>query len=255
MITSDYLSVETLYDIIMDPHVRKAMQFASNHNESFTANNKVMYVSHEALLLDYEECLTRKDSKSNNWYNVSAHMLWIGDRTRNVDSAHVEYLRGVHNPIGIKIGPQTKLEDLMSILYLLNPTNEKGKIILIFRFGLKYIESHLPKFLKHIKKSNVNVLYMVDPMHGNTYVDKNTNLKTRCTDDIEKEVYIFIKECYYYQVHFGGIHLELSGDEKIKECLYDTEFDFLHKKNYKSLCDPRLNCTQSMKLVKLICDF
>ena len=211
--------------------------------------NQVQYfTSHEALILEYEQALTRKDSITGDWYDCSAHMLWIGDRTRQLEGAHVEFFRGVKNPLGIKIGPKHDLDTIRKILDVLNPKNEWGRISLITRFGAGKVEHFLPELIKAIQKDGRNILWSCDPMHGNTYTS-STLFKTRKFEDILSEIKDF------FQVHWsegtvpGGIHCELTG-QNVTECIGGaqeiSEDHLIH--NYETSCDPRLNAQQSIEL-------
>ena len=210
------------------------------------------YVSHECLLLDYESSLTRK--VNNHFYNSSAHMVWLGDRTRNINSAHVEYLSGIENPIGIKCGPNLNIEDLKLIIQKINPSNEQGKIILICRFGIKKIETKLPKLIKMINKNQFHVIWTCDPMHGNTYKSKN-KFKTRNFNSITKELELFFDIHYNNKTNANGVHFELTPND-VTECIggiRNIKESDLHIK-YETSCDPRLNHEQSIELAFLITD-
>ncbi len=209
--------------------------------------NTFVYASHEALLLDYEECFIREDSLTNKNYLTSAHFLWIGDRTRHIQSEHVELLSGVENPIGIKIGPSVNLEDLIRIINKLNPTNEKGKITLICRLGVKEIKNILPVLITEIKKYKINATWICDPMHGN--IEIINNLKTRNFDNIVEEISEFIRINKENANIPAGIHIEMTGQD-VTECyggssgLTSSDLNV----NYLTKCDPRLNATQSLQL-------
>ena len=213
------------------------------------------FTSHEALLLDYEEALTRRDSISGNWFDCSAHMLWIGDRTRQLEGAHVEFLRGVLNPVGIKVGPKHNLDELKRIIERINPTNEPGRINLITRFGAKEVDKHLPQLLRGMREEGFNILWSCDPMHGNTYLS-NSNYKTRSFQEVLTEIR------HFFAVHKaegtvpGGVHLELTGLD-VTECIGGAQniADEHLKQNYATSCDPRLNAQQSLELAFLIADF
>ena len=210
------------------------------------------YVSHECLLLDYESSLTRK--VNNHFYNSSAHMVWLGDRTRNINSAHVEYLSGIENPIGIKCGPNLNIEDLKLIIQKINPSNEQGKIILICRFGTKKIETKLPELIKMINKNQFHVIWTCDPMHGNTYKSKN-KFKTRNFNSITKELELFFDIHYNNKTNANGVHFELTPND-VTECIggiRNIKDSDLHIK-YETSCDPRLNHEQSIELAFLITD-
>ncbi|MCK4974165.1 MAG: 3-deoxy-7-phosphoheptulonate synthase class II [Sulfurimonas sp.] len=212
------------------------------------------YTSHEALLLPYEEAFTRKDSISGDWYDTSAHMLWIGDRTRQLDGAHVEYLRGVKNPIGVKAGPTMDPEDLIKLCQTLNPENEAGRLNVIVRMGANKVGEGMPKLIRAVEKEGMKVVWSCDPMHGNTIKSSN-NYKTRPVDDILTEMKQF------FQVHKaegtigGGVHLEMTG-KNVTECIGGsfvvTEEDLSSR--YHTHCDPRLNADQSLELAFLIAD-
>ncbi len=211
-------------------------------------NQATFYTSHEALLLGYEEALTRQDSTTGDWYDCSGHMLWIGDRTRQLDGAHVEFFRGVHNPVGMKIGPNHDIDEIKRIIERLNPDNEPGKLTLITRFGTKQIEKYLPNLIREIKKEGFKVVWSCDPMHGNTYTAASGH-KTRNFNEILQEIHCF------FEIHWaegsvpGGVHFELTG-ENVTECtgggrnILDEQLQL----NYQTNCDPRLNAEQSLEL-------
>ena len=212
------------------------------------------FTSHEALLLGYEHALTRQDSLTEKWYNCSAHFLWIGDRTRQPNGAHVEFLSGVDNPIGIKVGPTINKEELISLCEKLNPENEWGRLTLISRMGADTVRSKLPPLIKAIKESGQKVLWVCDPMHGNTY--KTTNgYKTRHFDTILEELEHFFAIHRAEKTIPGGVHFELTGDN-VTECLGGAQkiSDSDLKSRYETACDPRLNNEQSLELAFLITD-
>ena len=212
------------------------------------------YTSHESLLLEYEEALTRKDSTSGKWLAGSGHMLWIGDRTRQPDGAHVEFASGVQNPIGLKCGPTTTAEDLKVLMSKLNPENEAGKLTLIARFGAGSVGDHLPRLIKAVQEEGANVVWSCDPMHGNT-IKSATGYKTRPFDSVLREV----KE--FFAVHKaegtipGGVHFEMTGQD-VTECTGGvravTEEDLSDR--YHTACDPRLNASQSLELAFLVAE-
>ncbi len=210
------------------------------------------YISHEALLLPYESAFTRVDSTSGDWYNVGAHMLWIGDRTRQLNGAHVEFCSGISNPIGIKVGPKTDLSELIEVIKKINPQNEKGKIILIIRMGAKSIEKLYPPILKKIKKLKLNVVWSCDPMHANTEKAKS-GFKTRIFRNILSEVKSFFKIHNIQGIYAGGIHLEMTG-QNVTECIGGLQkiSDKDLSSRYHTHCDPRLNASQSIELAFLI---
>ena len=212
------------------------------------------FTAHEALLLPYEQALTRIDKTTNTWYDTSAHFLWVGDRTRQIDSAHVEFLRGIGNPIGIKCGPTLPAEELLALLDILNPANEPGRITLISRMGHHDISGILPPFLRTIKAEGRIVSWACDPMHGNT-TTSSTGYKTREFAHILSEVKKYFASHHAEGTHPGGIHLELVGRD-VTECtggkVKITE-DKLSER-YQTHCDPRLNASQGLELATLIAD-
>lgn len=212
------------------------------------------YTSHEALLLPYEQALTRQDSLTGDWYDCSAHMLWIGDRTRQLDGAHVEFLRGVKNPIGVKAGPSMDPEDLVRLCNVLNPENEPGRLNVIVRMGANKVEDGMPKLIQAIQKEGKNVVWSSDPMHGNT-VKASTGYKTRRVDDVLKEVQQFFQVHNAEGTYAGGVHFEMTG-QNVTECVGGsfevTEADLADR--YHTHCDPRLNADQSLELAFMISD-
>ena len=226
-----------------------------NGNSVRQLNETDFFTSHEALLLQYEEALTRIDSTSGKWYDVSAHMLWVGDRTRQLDGAHIEFLRGIENPIGIKVGPSTKTEELLKILDVLNPNNEAGKITLICRMGHEKVSGILPKIIRSVNSAGKNVVWTCDPMHGNT-IKSNTGFKTRPLKDIISEIQQFFQIHRSEGTYPGGVHLEMTGQD-VTECMGGlqeiTDEDL--KNRYHTYCDPRLNASQSLELAFLLSDF
>ena len=206
------------------------------------------HTSHEALILGYEEALTRKDSITGEWYDCSAHMLWIGERTRDLDGAHVEFLRGVNNPIGCKLGPEVDPEDVLKLCETLNPTKTPGRLTLISRMGADVVSKKLPDVLKIVKNAEHPVVWVCDPMHGNTFSTENGH-KTRHFDDVLKEINSFFEAHKKVGTHPGGVHLELTGDD-VTECLgggSELAADDLSKR-YETMCDPRLNGSQSIDI-------
>ena len=212
------------------------------------------FTSHEALLLPYEEALTRKDSLTGEWYNVAAHMVWIGDRTRQLDGAHVEYMRGIKNPIGIKAGPSMDPDDLVRLAQAVNPDNEAGRLNIIVRMGANKVGDHLPQLIRAIEREGLNVVWSCDPMHGNTIKSSN-NYKTRPVDDILTEMKQFFQVHKAEGTFGGGVHLEMTG-KNVTECIGGsftvTEEDLSSR--YHTHCDPRLNADQSLELAFLIAD-
>ena len=212
------------------------------------------FTSHEALLLPYEESLTRVDSTTGDWYDVSAHMLWIGDRTRQPDGAHVEFMRGIKNPIGMKCGPSMPVDDLLRLIDILNPANEPGRLTLITRMGSEKIKTHLAPLLRAVKKEGRAVVWCSDPMHGNTSMS-STGFKTRDFDRVLSEARDFFSICNSEGVYPGGIHLEMTGQE-VTECIGGASAltDKHLSERYETHCDPRLNATQALELAFLVAD-
>ena len=210
------------------------------------------YTSHEALLLPYEQALTRQDSLTGDWYDCSAHMLWIGDRTRQLDGAHVEFLRGVKNPIGVKAGPSMDPEDLVRLCDVLNPENEAGRLNIIVRMGADKVEEGMPKLIQAIQREGKQVVWSSDPMHGNT-VKASTGYKTRRVNDVLKEVQQFFQVHNAEGTYAGGVHFEMTG-QNVTECIGGsfevTEADLADR--YHTHCDPRLNADQSLELAFMI---
>ncbi|MRG72152.1 3-deoxy-7-phosphoheptulonate synthase class II [Alphaproteobacteria bacterium HT1-32] len=212
------------------------------------------YTSHEALLPWYEEALTRQDSLTGDWYDCSAHFLWIGDRTRQPDHAHVEFLRGVKNPIGMKVGPTTDPDDLIRNIDILNPANEAGRLTLITRFGADKVEKGLPPLIRRVRDEGRSVVWSCDPMHGNT-ISAESGYKTRPVNQILSEVKSVFSVHRAEGTHAGGIHFEMTGKD-VTECLGGaqeiTSSDLSSR--YHTHCDPRLNASQSLELAFLIAE-
>ena len=212
------------------------------------------YTSHESLLLGYEEALTRQDSLTGDWFDTSAHFLWIGDRTRFDGSAHVEFLRGIGNPIGMKCGPSLEPDALLRLLDVLNPENEAGRITLITRYGHDKIEQHLPTLIRAVKREGRNVLWSCDPMHGNT-IKAASGYKTRPFERILAEVKGFFAVHRAEGTHGGGIHAEMTG-QNVTECtggaIAVTDEGLADR--YHTHCDPRLNAGQSLELAFLLAE-
>jgi 3-deoxy-7-phosphoheptulonate synthase len=213
------------------------------------------YTSHEALILPYEQALTRQDSTTGDWYDCSAHMLWIGERTRQLDGAHVEFLRGVANPIGLKVSKALNVDDLLKLVEVLNPENTAGRLTLIARMGAANIESALPGLVERLRDEGRNEIWACDPMHGNTFATA-TGVKTRHFDDVLDETKKFFAVHQALGTWPGGIHVELTGDD-VTECLGGgsavVEGDL--SENYTSICDPRLNATQSLDMAFHVAEF
>ena len=206
------------------------------------------YTSHEALLLGYEEALTRNDSMSGDWYDCSAHMLWIGERTRRLDGAHIEFLRGVENPLGCKLGPTATTEDAVKLCEILNPKQIPGRLTFITRMGASVIDNKLPELVGAVQDSDHPVVWACDPMHGNTYTAES-GLKTRNFSDVVDETKKFFHIHRSIGTWAGGIHVELTGDN-VTECVGGAEnlSDDDLALRYETMCDPRLNASQSLEL-------
>ncbi len=211
------------------------------------------FTSHEALLLWYEQAMTRVDSTTGDWYDCSAHMLWIGDRTRQIDGAHVEFLRGVGNPLGFKAGPTTSVDDLRRLLDILNPDNEPGRITIISRMGADQVEAKLPPLLRAVQRDGRQVVWTCDPMHGNTV--KAGDFKTRPFDRILQEVRGFFAVHRAEGSHAGGVHFEMTGQD-VTECTGGSAAvtEARLGDRYQTLCDPRLNASQALELAFLIAE-
>jgi len=223
----------------------EAAGISSNHPEIHETD---FYTSHEALILQYEEALTRKDSLTGDWYDCSAHMVWIGERTRQLDEAHVEFFRGIHNPIGCKIGPTATPEDVVGLCEALDPDRDPGRLTLISRMGADKVAENLPPLLEAVRDAGHTVVWACDPMHGNTFTAE-TGYKTRHLDDVMTEVAGFFAAHRQVGTWPGGIHVELTGDD-VTECLggahdvLDTDL----ATRYETMCDPRLNASQGLDL-------
>jgi len=211
-------------------------------------NQAQVFTSHEALLLGYEEALTRIDSTTGDCYDCSAHLLWIGERTRQVDGAHVEFLRGVLNPIGVKVGPDYDIDEIKRLVDILNPDNEPGRLTLITRLGKDRIGDVLPPLLREMKREGYNIVWSCDPMHANTFTAESGH-KTRNFNDIFSEITSFFDIHWAEDTIPGGVHFELTGDD-VTECvggardIHDEDLDI----NYQTTCDPRLNAEQSLEV-------
>ena len=212
------------------------------------------YTSHEALLLGYEQAMTRVDSTTGDWYATSGHMIWVGDRTRQADHAHIEYVRGVKNPIGLKCGPSLAPDDLIRLIDIINPEDEPGRLTLICRFGSDKVDDALPKLVRAVKREGRHVVWSCDPMHGNT-VKATNNYKTRPFDRIMSELRSFFAVHQAEGTNAGGVHLEMTGKD-VTECTGGaraiTEMD-LHDR-YHTYCDPRLNAEQSIEASFLVAE-
>jgi 3-deoxy-7-phosphoheptulonate synthase len=213
-----------------------------------------VYTSHEALLLGYEQAMTRLDSTSGDYYATSGHMIWIGDRTRQLDHAHVEYFRGIKNPIGVKCGPSLEPDNLLRLIDALNPNDVAGRLTLICRFGSDKVEAHLPKLIRAVQKAGRKVVWSCDPMHGNT-ISAASGYKTRPFERILKEVDTFFAVHRAESTHAGGIHVEMTG-QNVTECtggaMAISDADLSDR--YHTHCDPRLNADQSLELAFLVAE-
>ncbi len=225
-----------------------------NQDTAHTLQSVEFYTSHESLLLEYEEALTRRDSTSGNWLAGSGHLIWIGDRTRQPDGAHVEFARGVLNPIGLKCGPTMTSEDLKLLMAKLNPGNEAGRLTLIARFGAGKVTEHLPRLIQTVREEGAEVVWVCDPMHGNT-IKSSTGYKTRPFESVLREVREF------FGVHTGegtvpgGVHFEMTGQD-VTECTGGVQAvsDEDLSDRYHTACDPRLNASQSLELAFLVAE-
>ncbi len=210
------------------------------------------YTSHEALLLPFEEAMTRIDSTTGEYHDTSAHFVWIGDRTRQPDGAHVEFCRGIKNPIGLKCGPSLKPDELIKLCNILNPDNEPGRLTLISRFGADNVEQFLPNLIKSVKKEGLKVIWSCDPMHGNT-IKAATGFKTRPFDNVLREVKNVFGIHQSEGTYAGGLHVEMTGQD-VTECTGGaqkiSEKDLSNR--YRTHCDPRLNASQALELAFLI---
>ena len=232
--------------------IKEALQFAQLTTIDQTNMKNNFYISHEALLLEYEESFLNFSSSTKQYYNCSSHMIWIGDRTRGINDAHIEFASQLINPIGVKIGPSIDIDEIVPLCKKLNPNNENDKLILIIRMGASKIKIILPKLISKIKKNNLNVIWMCDPMHGNT-ITLNDGIKTRNFNTIKLELESFFKIHKLENTIPAGVHFELTGED-VTECLGGVNkiknSDLNHY--YNTVCDPRLNYEQSLEMAFLI---
>ena len=237
--------------------IERALRFLDAqglNTEIIGLSDQRFYASHEALVLEYEEALTRIDTLTGQWYDTSAHFLWLGERTRQPDGAHCEFLSGIGNPLGIKVGPSFDSDDVIRVIEKLNPSNMPGKISIISRFGAGKVQEELPRLIGIITREGRDVVWICDPMHGNTVMSESLR-KTRRFEDILLEIHDF------FEIHTslgsipGGIHLELTG-EHVTECVGGRNEILDHQLNqqYETLCDPRLNAEQSLELAFRVAD-
>ncbi len=246
------------YEVVAD-EIERALQFMKacgiDLHDDGALQGVDFYTSHEALILPYEQALTRQDSLTGDWYDCSAHLLWIGDRTRQLDGAHVEFLRGVSNPIGLKVGPSMGGDELLRLVDVLNPANRAGRLTLITRMGDALVSDRLPPLVERLRSEGREVVWACDPMHGNTFVAAGGQ-KTRRFDDVLSETSKFFDVHTQLGTWPGGLHIELTGDN-VTECLGGgsrlNEGDL--NVNYTSICDPRLNATQSLDMAFHVAEF
>jgi len=246
------------YDELSDKidHAMKFMAACGLSSDTMPQlHQTTMYTSHEALLLNYEESLTRKDTETGEWYDCSAHMLWIGDRTRDLTEAHIEYFRGIQNPIGCKVGPSMEEDELIELIDALNPDNEEGRLNLIVRMGADKIKEYFPKLLKRVRDEGKNVVWSCDPMHAN--VEKSSSgYKTRDFNNILLEVEQFFAIHKEMGTIGAGIHLEMTGND-VTECTGSTSSPITAeglRDRYHTQCDPRLNASQALELSFMLSD-
>jgi 3-deoxy-7-phosphoheptulonate synthase len=235
--------------------IDKAIKFMEAAGADFDELKRVeFYTSHEGLLMDYERPMTRIDSRNGTPINTSAHFIWIGERTRDLDGAHVDYMSRVRNPIGVKLGPATKADDMLRLIDKLDPNREPGRLTFISRMGADKVRDALPPLLEAIKDHDANPLWVSDPMHGNGLTTPN-GYKTRRFDDVVDEVKGFFESHRAVGTYPGGIHIELTGDD-VTECLGGSEQidEATLATRYESLCDPRLNHMQSLELAFLVAE-
>jgi 3-deoxy-7-phosphoheptulonate synthase len=235
--------------------IDRAIKFMEAAGADFDELKRVeFYTSHEGLLMDYERPMTRIDSRTGTPYNTSAHFLWIGERTRDLDGAHIDYFSRLRNPIGVKLGPSTSADDALALAAKLNPLNEPGRLTFITRFGAGKIRDGLPDLVEKVTASGVEVAWVCDPMHGNTF-EASSGYKTRRFDDVIEEVQGFFDVHRSLGTWPGGVHVELTGDD-VTECVGGgeelAEVDLAHR--YESVCDPRLNRVQSLELAFLVAE-
>jgi 3-deoxy-7-phosphoheptulonate synthase len=239
------------YEAIADG-IDRALRFMSACGIDLDAEMQLhqvdFYTSHEALLLGYEEALTRRDSLTDDWYDCSAHLLWVGERTRQPDGAHVQFLSGVQNPVGVKLGPDASPDEVVELCRRLDPGRTPGRLVLIARLGKDRVDETLPPIVRAVQRAGHPVVWTCDPMHGNTFAH-SSGFKTRHFDDVMAELERFFAVCHAAGVWPGGVHVELTGDD-VTECLGGAEAvlgEHLEQR-YETVCDPRLNARQSLEL-------
>ena len=239
----------------MANEIGRALNFMTSAGVDPESFKKVdFYSSHEALILEYEKALTRIDSRTGHAYDVSGHFVWVGERTRQLDGAHLDLAAKIHNPNGIKLGPKSTPQDALTMIKILNPDNEPGRLTFITRMGAGLVREKLPALVQAVHDSGANILWVCDPMHGNTY-EAPSGYKTRRFDDVLDEVRGFFEVHKALGTHPGGIHIELTGDD-VTECVGGgeqiSEEDLANR--YETACDPRLNHTQSLELAFLVAE-
>lgn len=240
---------------IMARDIDRAIKFMAACGADFNElRTTEFYTSHEGLLFDYERSMTRIDSRTGTPYNTSAHFVWIGERTRQLDGAHVDFLSRVRNPLGVKLGPNTKVDDVLALIEKLDTNREPGRLTFITRMGASQIRDALPKLVEAVKKTDAQPLWITDPMHGNGITTKN-GYKSRRFDDVMDEVSGFFAVHRELGTFPGGVHVELTGDD-VAECLGGSEHidEITLESRYESLCDPRLNHSQSLELAFLVAE-
>lgn len=250
-------TIEFIYNRILS-ELKKSLRFMnalriSSHSNKYLKDIS-FFIGHEALLLPYEECLVRKDSIKNEYYDCSAHYLWIGERTREIDGPHIEFCRGIKNPIGIKISEKVTPTELVNLTNVLNPDNTPGRLTIITRMGSKHLKTHLPLMIEALQKNKRNVVWICDPMHANTRVAQHnsTQFKTRYFMDIWMEIQTFFEIHWQHGSIPAGIHLEMTG-QNVTECLGGYADPIVEFPNYETAMDPRLNPTQTMEIMLLMC--
>jgi len=240
---------------IMAREIDRAIKFMAACGANFSElRTTEFYTSHEGLLFDYERPMTRIDSRTGTPYDTSAHFIWIGERTRQLDGAHVDFLARVRNPLGVKLGPSTSVDDVLALIEKLDPTREPGRLTFITRMGTGKIREALPKLVEAVRDSGAQPLWITDPMHGNGITTKN-GYKSRRFDDVMDEVRGFFEVHRDLGTFPGGVHVELTGDD-VAECLGGSEHidENTLESRYESLCDPRLNHSQSLELAFLVAE-
>lgn len=237
---------------VLGQEIERALRFMSACGIDLDAELQLhevdFFTAHEALILGYEEALTRRDSLTDDWYDCSAHLLWVGERSRQLGGAHIEFLAGVQNPLGVKLGPDATAEDAVALCERLNPRRQPGRLVLFSRMGADRVADALPPILRAVTMSGHPVVWACDPMHGNTFAHES-GYKTRRFDDVMRELRGFFAACETAGAWPGGVHIELTG-ENVTECLGGTEevLDEHLEQRYETMCDPRLNARQALDL-------